>query len=73
MPAANLLTDEGSISVAVQNSEVLRAGAQDFSTSNNTDNEEGNCNVHVALFFLVAVGFIMVLRKNGFHDLMVEG
>lgn len=71
MPAANLLTDEGNIATAVQNQTVLRTGAQHVSTQ--SDDVDGNCNIHVAILLLLAVVFILLLRKNGFHAIMVEG
>lgn len=73
MPAANLLTDEGNIAVAVQNEAVLRTGVQDYGTMQDYDVNDSSCNVHVALFVLLAVGFVLVLRKSGLHGLIVEG
>lgn len=73
MPAANLLTDDGNVAIQVQNEAVLRTGVQDYGTMSDYDNSDSACNVHVALFVLVAVGFILVLRKSGLHGLIVEG
>lgn len=73
MPAANLLTDEGNIAIQVQNEAVLRTGVQDYGTMSDSDNSDSSCNVHVALLVLVAVGFVLVLRKTGLHGLIVEG
>jgi hypothetical protein len=80
MPAVNFLTDEGSISAAVmgdandirtKGAGGLRVtGAQDVSTLAQDNNY---CNIHVALIVLIAVGFLVLIEKNGFHSLMVEG
>lgn len=74
MPAANLLTDDGHLSVSVDQGtgQVQTAGAQAVSTmSGGSDNDF--CNVHVALLFALAVGFIVLMRKSGIHALALEG
>jgi hypothetical protein len=72
MPAVNFLTDTGSISAAVMGeaNDLRTTGAQDVSTMAQDNNY---CNVHVALIVLVAVGFLVLLEKQGFHSLLVEG
>lgn len=73
MPAANLFTDDGSLSVNSDpgSTSTLQTGGQHFSTmsAGNAD----NCNVHVALFVLLGVALIVLLRKNGIHALSLEG
>lgn len=74
MPAANLLTDDGHLSVTVEqgNGSIQTAGAQSFSTMvGGSDNDY--CNVHVALLFALAIGFIVLMRKSGIHALALEG
>lgn len=73
MPAANLLTDDGNIAIQVQNEAVLRTGVQEYGTMSDYDNDNSSCNVHVALLTILAVGFVLVLRKSGLHGLIVEG
>ena len=72
MPAVNFLTDTGSISAQVMGeaNDLRTTGAQDVSTLAKDNNY---CNVHVALIVLVAVGFLVLLEKQGFHSLLVEG
>jgi len=74
MPAANLLTDDGSFAGSVDpgSGSVLRMGAQDVSTMGNAASAD-NCNVHVALFALLGVALIVLLRKSGVHALSLEG
>jgi hypothetical protein len=74
MPAANLLTDDGSFAGSVDpgSASVLRAGAQDVSTMANATSAD-NCNIHVALFALLGVALIVLLRKSGVHALSLEG
>jgi len=74
MPAANLLTDDGSLDIRTDpgGASTLRAGAQDVSTIGDVANAD-YCNVHVALFALLGVALIVLLRKNGIHALSLEG
>lgn len=74
MPAANLLNDDGHLTVQVEqgSGSVQTAGAQAFSTmAGGSDNDY--CNVHVALLFALAVGFVVLMRKSGIHALALEG
>jgi hypothetical protein len=73
MPAANLLTDEGNIATMVQREAVLATGAQHVGSQGSGMDEDNNAHIHCALILLLAVMFIVLLRKNGFHALMVEG
>lgn len=75
MPAANALMDDGTLGMTVDpgGSSALRVGAQDMSTMANADIDNRYCNVHVALIFLLSVGFVVLLRKNGIHALSLEG
>ncbi len=74
MPAANLLTDDGSIDIRTDpgGASTLRAGVQDVTTIGDVGNAD-YCNVHVALFALLGVALIVLLRKNGIHALSLEG
>lgn len=75
MPAANLLTDDGHLAISSDSGpsqQTLRVGAQDVSTMENGDSA-GYCNVHVAMLFLLAVGFVVLLRRSGIHALALEG
>ena len=74
MPAANLLTDDGTLDARTDpgGSSTLRVGAQDVSTIGDVANAD-YCNVHVALFALLGVALIVLLRKNGIHALSLEG
>jgi len=74
MPAANLLTDDGTLAVQVDpgSATAIRLGAQDVSTMGSASNAD-NCNVHVALFALLGVALIVLLRKSGVHALSLEG
>jgi len=75
MPAANLLTDDGTLSVAVDpgSAAAIRAGAQDVTTMGSGGSNADYCNVHVALFALLGVALIVLLRKSGVHALSLEG
>ena len=74
MPAANLLTDDGSLGVVVDpgSAAAIRAGAQNVPTMGSAANAD-YCNVHVALFALLGVALIVLLRKSGVHALSLEG
>jgi hypothetical protein len=74
MPAANLLTDDGTLSIAVDpgSQSALRAGAHVNPTMGSGSNAD-YCNVHVALFALLGVALIVLLRKSGVHALSLEG
>jgi hypothetical protein len=75
MPAANLLTDDGTIDgmrTDPGGASTLRVGAQDVSTIGDVANAD-YCNVHVALFALLGVALVVLLRKNGIHALSLEG
>lgn len=74
MPAANLLNDDGHLTVQVDpgTGSVFKAGGQSVSTmASGSDNDY--CNVHVALLFALAVGFVVLMRKSGIHALALEG
>jgi hypothetical protein len=74
MPAANLLTDDGSLDVRTDpgSSGTLRVGAQAVPTMGGAASAD-YCNVHVALFALLGVALIVLLRKSGVHALTLEG
>lgn len=74
MPAANLLTDDGTLSVRTDpgGASTLSVGAQDMPTLS-TVGDADYCNVHVALFALLGVALIVLLRKSGIHALSLEG
>jgi hypothetical protein len=74
MPAANLLTDDGTLSVPTDpgGQSTLRVGAQDVPTIGDVSNAD-YCNVHVALFALLGVALVVLLRKSGVHALTLEG
>lgn len=75
MPAANLLTDDGHLAVSVDSdTQTLKVGAQSFSTmAGGASDNTRYCNVHVALLFALAIGFIVLMRKSGIHALALEG
>jgi hypothetical protein len=76
MPAANLLTDDGHLTVSTDagSGATQKVGAQSFSTmAGGNIAGADNCNVHVALFALLGVAFIILLRKGGIHALSLEG
>ena len=75
MPAANALMDDGHLAVDVDpgSGAALKAGAHDIPTMANATDGGQYCNVHVALFLLLGVGLILILRKTGIHAIHLEG
>ncbi len=73
MPAVNALNDEGHLDVMPPDTQAaLTIGGQDVSTMSNTTDGDF-CNVHVALFALLGVAFVIILRKSGIHAIQLEG
>jgi hypothetical protein len=75
MPAANLLSDDGSLGVVVDpgSRSALKAGGHDVGTMANGSGGSDYCNVHVALILLLGVGLVLMFRKSGIHAIHLEG